>query len=230
MPRVLFKKDDFDQIKDFIENGGQIPSREMVSNFLLMANALQVRMFDYISGVKNENAKLVAKIDKYKALETKKIEDGTFDELGFDSRELALALLYKIKKYSSRYVSMEKLQQCLYLLYANWLASHEQKICIESPVAQEKGPWFWGVAKKVNTKDAVTSEAFDMIAKTNAGVAALINNIAYKYCDYTDKSLSVYLTKSYPYKSTDKDHNGGKWNGVIQDKLIYEWKRTEKNQ
>lgn len=229
MPRVHLKTEDFEVLKQYIEGDASAPSRELVSQFLQMSQALQMRMYDNILSLKHELETTKRKLSKYDEEERRKVETGEFDELGFDTKELAFALLY-ILKSKTHFVSMVKLQACLFLVYANWLAFHGQKICIENPVAQEKGPWFWSVAKKIDTRVNVSADWLNRIRIANPGVAAVISNVADKYGELSDSRISGYLTKTLPYKQADKEHNAGKWNGVIQDKLIYEWKKYEKNQ
>lgn len=223
--RVNVSTQDFEQIKDYLEGAEITISREQVANFFSMADELRSRMLKNLGTAKNEVSRLNRRLERYADQENKKIEEGNFDELGLDSVDIARALLY-VMKSRKVYISHRKLQYALFIVYANWLATHRQKICIESPKAQEWGPWFWRVANNVKEKNVTLSTDFDNLMKINPGLGCLVKYVGEKYSDMNEDDIAKYLKKSEPYVKADASRNNGKWGAVLDDTLIYRWKAS----
>lgn len=169
------------------------------------------------------------RLERLKARKEAAAAAGEFSEAGFDTVEVARALVYRFQQLKTYPLSMTLVMAVLYDIYATWLKQYDERLFIEHPVAQEKGPWFWRVSQHVDLKERQSASAFSSIAERNPAVAAIVRNAADKYHDYKLDQLLNYVMGT-PYRAVDKQHNGGKWNGVLRDADIYEWKKNVKKE
>lgn len=156
-----------------------------------------------------------------------KLLAGEYTETGYDSAEVALALLYQLQQLKTYRLTTYKVIAILYEMYASWLYSKGQRLFLEHPVATPYGPRFWHAYKRIDTKIKVPYEAWKAVAEKDPGVAQFCKNAAKKYYDVTERSLNDLFTKTEAFKKALPEHNDGKWNKEIEDLDIYAWKKEQ---
>lgn len=180
-------------------------------------------------GSEKRNSMLQERLEKYKERDRIRVEEGNFGETELRSDDVAKALLYQLQQLRTYRLNDYKLQAILYEMYASWLESKKERLFDEHPVATPYGPRFWRVFKNVKAAVKVSYDDWTALAEKNPGVAAFCRNAANKYYDTSEGELSRMYLKSKPYTSADKDHNGGKWNKEMDDRLICAWKAEKNN-
>lgn len=172
-----------------------------------------------------EAERLQRKIDRMNRREDAAVETGeAFAELGYDSVDVANALIARLKEVKTYQMTKDKVSLILFEIYASWLASKKERICIEHPQATPYGPRFWRAYGKMDF-----SSGDDAVARLNAlnpGLSVMVANAAKKYYDYSTGDLEKYLKKSEPYRKASPAP-GGKWNTELNDSEIYWWKKSE---
>lgn len=187
--------------------------------------AVQYNLVKSYSGAVKRNAMLTEKIENMRARNRSVLAPETsFTDTGLDSVDVATGLLYQLQQLKTYRLGKNKINYILYEMYASWLASKGQRLFLEHPVANEWGPMFWRVYKKLDTRCVVPYDEWKRICALNPGVAAFCQNAAKKYYDYSDKTLSELFLKSEPYREARKEHNNGKWGKELSDTSIYKWK------
>lgn len=205
---------------------GNVPPPEAASKLITISARLQKKLLDEALRSRREAAGYRKRIERITERKDRAVAAGEFRELGFDSVEVARCLLCYVQELGV-HCSKNKLMYLMYIAYASWLASKDERLCIEQPVATEWGPNFWRVYKHIpNTFVPTSFQDVKAVAEVNSGVAAFLRNVVRKYGDLRDADLERYV-KGSPYKAALPEHNDGKWNGLIRDTLIYEWKKQE---
>ena len=177
--------------------------------------------------LRRRNETLTTRLDRQKEQQEKKILAGEFAETGFDSAEVAVALLYQLQQLHTYRLTPYKVNAILYEMYASWLGSKGERLFTEHPVATQFGPRFWHALKRINVQQRIESETWKSFAARNPGIAQFCINSARKYYDVTEKSLNERFMKTDAYRNALPEHNNGKWNKEILDTDIHAWKQSE---
>lgn len=204
------------------------PSEQSIKVFLNMSSALQFRLLKDLNGAEAKLSTAQRRLERLDEKEELFVAEYSYPELGCDSVDVAAALLWALQRYSYK-VNITKLVHILYEVYAAWLGSHKERICVEHPVITAYGPQFWRVYRHFQAKvgEPMDKGAFDDIAGRFPGLARLIQNAAAKYHDMDDRDLKQYLIKSRPCQKAmpAKTEKEPKWNNPIDDHLIVLWKQ-----
>ena len=207
------------------EEGHKSPP-EAAAKLINISTRLQKKLLDDALRSGREAAGYRRRLERIASKNEAAAAAGDFKDLGFDSVDVARCLLHCLQEMGM-FCSRNKLIHLVYVAYASWLASKGERICIEHPVATEWGPNYWRVYKHIASPAAIVPyDAFKTIAERNSGLAVFLRNVARKYGDYRDGDLERYVCGK-PYKNALPEHNDGKWNKVIADADIYEWKAAE---
>lgn len=218
-------KEELDELKRYAEDEDAVLSDyAILKRFLNLEFAVMNKMAKDLPKQRRAALRGQERINRLMAKRESDHAAGEFADTGLDSVDVALALLYKLQQKKTYQLTLNKVMHILYEMYASWLASKGERLCIEHPVALESGPWFWRVRNKVDVRTRLDESAFSELKSRNPGVAAFVANAAEKYYDYTASDLEKYV-KGMPYTNADASHNKGKWNGEIKDADIYAWKK-----
>lgn len=215
------------QVALWLENGpdAQMPSDDAVKKLLNMSDALRRRLWDELKGEQRRNASLSRRLERLGKAEQRHWEGGEFESLGYDSVEVAYAVAYAFRERNMRF-TMGQLQLVMYMIYASWLFHHKQRICVEHPVRQESGPWFWKVSKKAAVFSNPERWWMTNLQGKNPGLVEVIRRIVAKWGDEREDNLRRDLLKTEPVRNADRTNNGGKWNKEITDGDIFVWKQS----
>lgn len=160
------------------------------------------------------------------AAEEKAVADGTaFTDLAVDSVDVANALIAHLKTLKTYNFTKDKVSYILFEIYASWLFSKRERLCIEHPVATPYGPRFWHAYTRMDMNSG--DEAVSRLNSVNPGLSVMVGNAARKYYDYSIGDLERYVKKSRPYvEACPKE--GEKWNKEMTDESIFRWKEGQK--
>ena len=222
-----FTPEELEQVLGYLnDESGATPVPEAAAKLISLGTRLQKRLLEDAVRYRGKAAGLRRRLDRIIARHEGSLAKGEFAELGLDSVDIARTILHHIQEMRLA-CSRNKLLHITYIAYASWLAGKGERLCIEHPVATEWGPTFWRVYKNIpSTMTPVGSDSSKAVAGKNPGVAAFLANVARKYGDYREQDILKYVTGT-PYKAALPEHNNGKWNKVINDTDIYEWKKGE---
>lgn len=216
------------KLQEYIDGTNDaVIAEDVVDRFFRMGEALRRKMLSDARQYRSRSERLGNTVERIRSKEKDDAAAGKFNDLGFTSVEIARALTWCLTE-TGVYTSAYKKQYILYEIYASWLNSHRERICIEHPEAVEWGPWFWSVSKNMEKGPACTKDDWDAVHARNAGLAVMIRNAARKYAATSERDIKDYLVRSKPYRMSTKEHNGGKWNKEIPDKEIYLWKEYQR--
>lgn len=225
--RYEITPEEFKQLLAFADDERNLVDQDLLVRFCAMHADIERHMLKAYAGARKRNTYLQERVDRMKEKREDRILAGEFAETGLDSFEVAQALLYQLQQVRTYKLTKGKLILILYEMYASWLASKQECLFLEKPVATEYGPQFWRVWKRINVSSQVPYADYKNLATKNPGVAAFCQNAAKKYYDYSDDTLKKQFMKSKPYKNASKENNGGKWNKEISDTDIYAWKKEQ---
>lgn len=216
---------------DFIEkNDSSVLETDIPQRFLGLASAYQKKLVETVRELRKENAKLARKIKTQEYEKEQAVLAEDFKDLGFDSVDIALAIMYFVNQRCVK-ISKMMLMCIFYEAYTTWLADHGERICLEHPVALESGPWFWRAHKKIpNVNVSVDKALVDRIYECNKGVVVFLRNVVNRYYDRRESDLIGFFKRSRPYKNASAKNNGGKWSNEIKDSDIYHWKKDLKGE
>lgn len=220
--------DEMKMLVAFVEDGNRdVLGTDAPSKLSALFFAFQKRLSETNSELRRENARLHKRLSFLEARRENDAVEGNFGDLNLDSVDVARAVLAlcSLKGYE---MTWPKLMAMVFDTYAVWLVSHHQRLFLEAPKAQESGPWFWRVAKNVNTfRGWQNTDVIDRLASVNPGVVAVIRNVVDKYGALSEKTVCDWLRRSPVYRESHKDNNQGKWNKEMADSSIYAWKAAE---
>lgn len=223
-----FSLSDLQAVTGYLNAQNERPSDQVIKTFLSMSAALQARLLKELADAENKLGAARKRVERYTEKEQAYVAQHGYPELGIDSVDLAAALLWALQRHG-RHITITKTVHILYEVYAAWLGSHKERICIEHPVITAYGPQFWRVYRHFQAKvgEPMDKGAFDDIAGRFPGLARLIQNAAAKYHDMDDRDLKQYLIKSRPCQKAmpAKTEKEPKWNNPIDDHLIVLWKQ-----
>ena len=227
--RYELTQENIKAINDYIESGStEVFNTDAIANLNMIYYALNKRILKDFQTTRDIKTRLQKRLDKINSTEEKKYEAGEFKDTGLDSVNIARALLYCLQNLKTYKLTIYKLIDIMYEMYASWLESKKERLFMEQPVATEWGPTLWRVKNKVNVTERMSLEDFSKVAEINSGVAQFIKNSAEKYYDYGSSTLQDYFLKSEPYRKASPEKNQGKKNIAIPDADIYEWKHAER--
>lgn len=211
-------------ICEFAETGDRSAiNEEIISKFINLNAAVTKQLYKSVRAAAGTMARMEKRIERYKAENERRLEEGIVSDTGFDSVEIARALLYKLQQVKCYRLNKSKVQTILFRMYASWLAGKNERIFTERPVSGVYGPIFWKVQNKVDPKCSYTAHDFEVVAQRNPGVANYIGNVAKAYYDLSEKQIAGDLTKIKPYLNAAPNHNNGKWGKELDEKEIVEW-------
>lgn len=211
-------------ICEFAETGERSAlTEDIVSKFVNLNAAFTKRLYKSVRAIAGTAARMEKRIERYKTENEKRLEEGVVSDTGFDSVEIARALLYKLQQLKCYRLNKAKVQTILFRMYGSWLAGKNERIFTERPVAGVYGPIFWKVHNKVEPKYPCTRQDFESVAQRNPGVANYIGNVAKAYYDLNEKQIAGDLMKIKPYLNATPEHNNGKWGKELDEKEIVEW-------
>lgn len=221
--------EELQSIKEFVENNAPVNS-ETVEKFMALSFATMKKLQQRLYEAKNENFKLQRRLEHYQKKDKGALPDTVpaFSDTGYDSADIAAALTFCLQELNSYKLNKTKVNLILYEMYASWLASKRQRLFTEHPVANEWGPQFWRVFKRIDPRIRYQKDSYIKVAEVNPGVAAFIKNAAHKYYDYSLSDLKKLFLNSAPYKNAMPSNNNGKWGKEISDSDIYVWKNSTK--
>lgn len=217
------------QIRDFVENDGPIPSQDAVNTFNALHFAFNKKMYKSLTESRSKQKTLEKRVTSLRKKEDDRAAAGVFKETvpGLDSVDVAKALIWCLNQKQTWKLSIPKVVAILYEMYASWLASKHERLFVQHPEATQYGPQFWRVTRKVTSMTA-TYEDWKKIAEQNPGIAEFCKNAAAKYYDWKLSDLTRPVLNSKPYLNAHADKNGGKWNKELSDADIFAWKSNIK--
>ena len=210
----------------FSQNDRMPIDPELVSKLNALCSKVQQNLLMQYTGLRKRNSMLQEKVDTYTARKKADYEAGTFEDSGLDSVHVAAGLLYCLQQLKTYKLNKGKLQYILYEMYASWLASKKERLCLEQPVLTDWGPRFWRVYKRLDTGLKVPYESFKKLQSLNPGVAVFCKNAANKYYDYDEATLKKAFLNSAPVKDLMK-REPQYTNKPLQDADIFAWKNDK---
>lgn len=227
--------EDIELLQNYIDgNADYIAARETADRAFRLTEALRRRISDDARKALNAEASLRNRLERKterKKKEERSLTAEAFTCIGLDSLDVIHAILHCAMRESIS-ITREKAVLILYAVYVSWLESHREKITIEAPVADWRGPWFWRAYSHFDLRAAygqVPKESFEKVAKANSGVAALIHNATIKYGKHTDRDLTAFYKGSEPYMKVAKKGPEDKWNRPLDPVDMYYWKHDLEN-
>lgn len=157
--------------------------------------------------------------------EEKAVADGTaFSELAIDSVDVINALVAHLRTLKTYHFTKDKVSYIFFEIYASWLYSKRERLCIEHPVATPYGPRFWHAWTQMDMNSG--DGAIARLNAVNPGLSVMVGNAARKYYDYSLGDLERYIKKARPYAER-VPKEGEKWNKEITDDSIFMWKKEQ---
>lgn len=214
------------------DENNDILSTEIPQRFVGIAAAFSSRLIKSYKAEKSRALRLERVGNRLRGKMDKEVAEGKFAELKINIMQAALCVVYLLKENDYIY-SRNKVQYLLYEAYSSWLADKKERIFDEHPVAQEWGPHFWAISKKIGFRAPVaTIEDFKAVAEADSGVAAFLRNVVKKYGSWTEDALKTMHTESVPYKNAKPKKNAltaddAKWGKPIKDADICVWTRSK---
>lgn len=203
------------------------PEDESLKLWFNLSHALEARL---IADFRDARAELATKrraLDRVQRRKERIVEEEEFSELGVDIFDICQALRYCL---AEKHVSLSrmKIMYILYDVYAAWLSSHSQRICLDHPVMTQYGPIFGRAYKRLkgNPPDA-RKEDLDALKGRSPGLAVLVERAAAKYYDQDETVMRNWLLKSRPCRNAKPQLTGEKWGRELSDKDIYHWKKND---
>lgn len=226
--KYTINPEEFQAILSFVNEEGPMPSFDTLGDFQAIYFALQRKLAKQYEEQTKKCFKMERRLERIDRHEERQTEEGVFAESGLDSLEVADVLLYHLQELKVWKFTKNKFMSILFHMYASWLGSKKERICLEHPVATEWGPQFWRVYKRLNLSQPVSVETVKAVRQKRADITAYIANAARKYYDCKENELSAVHLKCDPYKRALPHNNGGKWNKEISDSDIFLWMNNPK--
>lgn len=206
-----------------------VEAQESLKRLRTLYSHVSKKVFDELGATAKKATTLQMRNDRLQDAKKTSLDQGNFTELGFDSLEIAQALRWCLINQTEPHsdLQLSSIVSIVYEIYASWLGSHGERIIVEHPQAQRKGPIFWRIWNQVPKKGLPTYEDYASVAERNAGVAKMISNAAKKYATYPIEALNRFHRNNEAYRNADDKHNGGKWNKELDDRDIYLWRKNK---
>lgn len=225
--RTILTHEQLDHLHRLIDGEKIVIDTEAIESLGQLSEAVTRCIARNYAAVRRRNDTLSERVERARAKTEQKLLAGEFSDTGYDSAEVALALLYQLQQLKTYRLTPYKVIAILYEMYASWLYSKGQRLFVEHPVAAPYGPRFWHAYKRLDTRVKVPYDAWKAVAEKDPGVAQFCKNAAKKYYDVNERSLNDMFTRTEAYKKALPEHNGGKWNKEIEDADIYAWKKQQ---
>lgn len=195
-----------------------------------LCDALRNRLLKDRLEARQENARLLKRIERLTGSDNdEEIRIPRLEEAGHDSGDLTKIIMYVAYQTGLRFTK-DRAIHILYLLYASRLARNAERLTIEHPVANTRGPQFWHASNSFG-KYPTQEEGRRLTEKLKAadtGLYVHIVNAVKKYgpypCRENNDPLAKILLESKPFLNASPKNNDGKWNGEIKDEDIYRWR------
>lgn len=207
---------------------------DLASRLFRLSDAVRTRLVADSRKTASRYASARKKLERLEnARESHRLQ-GDFEEYGYDSWQILKIIFYCADRNGLK-LSSRRAIAILYLLYSSVLAKEGKRLTVEHPVANINGPQFWGAANALSKNGIRTQEYaqdYRILASANPGLAEHINNAVKLYGKYyeprdaKDDPVCSMLIKSAPYRKASRENNCGKWNGLIKDEEIYDWKKN----
>ena len=221
---VYISYEQLDQLIQYAIDGKNSIDLKVVQALAALNTAVQNNIVKELTGTRKRNTMLKEQLERKREARTEQLEEGNYKESGLDSADVATALLYQLQQLKTYKLSKYKVDAILYEMYASWLYSKGERLCVEHPVATEYGPRFWHALKRLDISQQVSAETWKTFAGTRPDLAAFCKNAAQKYYDISLSDLQTVFMNTKAYKNASASNNGGKWNKEIADTDIYTWK------
>lgn len=229
--KFTLTQEEMNSILDYINDdtgSTQMPSYDVVGNFQALYFTFQRKLAKDYEEMKKKCFRMERRLERIDAHEERQTAEGVFKESGLDSVDVADVLLYHLQQLKVYKFTKSKFMHILFHMYASWLGSKKERLCMEHPVCTEFGPQFWRVYKRLNLNLEVPYERVKALQEKRADIASYIRNAAHKYYDCKESDLAEAHKKSAPYKNALPHFNGGKWNKEISDSDIFLWQNNPK--
>lgn len=200
---------------------------DAVDRLFSFTRSVERALEKYAKDTLRRNRNMAARLDDLRNKKIKEYEAGNYTCLEYDSLALARAITYCLKA-QHQYCTKLKVNLILYHCYCSWLYRYGERLTMESPVAQEKGPWFWKVMKDLEIPQNAPTNWLSDVGGYNPGLREYLKNATAKYGAYSEDDLAKAALQSRPYRNAHKDNNGGKWNKPINDRDIYIYQKSIK--
>lgn len=225
--RNILTHEQLDHLHRFVNGDKLIIDTEAIEALGSLSEAVNRCLARNYAALRRRNDTLSGRLERAKEKSEARLLAGEFTETGYDSAEVAQALLYQLQQLKTYRPTKYKVIAILYEMYASWLYSKGQRLFLEHPVATAYGPRFWHAIKRIDVNVKVPYDAWKAMAEKDPGVAQFCKNAAKKYYDVTEKSLVDMFMKTNAYKKALPENNAGKWNKEIDDTDIYAWKKQQ---
>lgn len=203
---------------------------ETVQRFFRLSDALRSMLLKDRQEAVRQKTRLEQKVLRLTGADTgEEIRVPHFEQLYYDGGELLKAIMYTAWQQGLR-ITKDRGIHILYMLYASRLAKANQRLVLEEPVANTRGPQFWSASKAFerypNKEEA--QKVIDKLKADDPGFYVHIVNAVKLYgkypCREKNDTIGKALMESTPYVNASPKNNGGKWNGRITDEDIYRWR------
>lgn len=225
--RIILTHEQLDHLQRLIDGEKLVIDTEAIESLGQLSEAVTRCIARNYAAVRRRNDSLNEKVERAKAKTEQKLLAGEFSDTGYDSAEVALALLYQLQQLRTYRLTGYKVNAILFEMYASWLHSKGQRLFLEHPVATAYGPRFWRAFKHIDTRVRVSYDDWKALAEKDPGVAQFCKNAAKKYYDVTERSLNEMFMKTDAYRKAMPEFNDGKWNKELDDADIYAWKKQQ---
>ena len=220
-----------DEVQDFLDGRKTYTETKVsVDAAFRLADALRRRLCDELSKTSSSLSRAEHRLDRIDTRKEAEIKAGNFEELGFTAADIAKCVLY-----TAGQMPCDRLILIITAVYFTWLASKNERITLEHPVAWPLGPMFVKVFHDIKKHPYTTEDAaagWKELAGKNPGLAATIRNTALKYKDVELKNLRSFFTQAGSpwYKASVRNGGPSKWNTELNDIDIWQWKHAQKMQ
>lgn len=225
--------EEFLQVCRYIDgkDDGELFGSDILTRFRRMCYAFEDRVHKDGLEQARRASSLQRRLDRLAQKEAEAVALGDIPCAGFGSDEIMRAVMHLMKS-SGIQAGETRAMQITYLAYATWLHSRRERLCMDHPQAMPSGPHFWIASEWCKEHRDFTAtqfrNAWETLAKGNPGVADMLRNAVAKYGRYSETLMKDILCRSKPYLLAHKDNNNGKWNKILEDGNIYEWKSQNK--
>lgn len=209
------------------------PLTETVQRFFRLSDALRGMLIKDRQTTVQQNKRLQQRVSKLTGEGRDEADEvayvPAFEQLYYDGGMLLKIIMYTAWQQGLR-ITKDRGIHILYMLYASRLARANQRLIIEEPVANTRGPQFWSASKSFERYPAKNEAAMlvDKLKASDAGLYVHIVNAVKLYgkypCNDKNDAIAKALMSSKPYLNACPKNNDGKWNGRILDEDIYRWR------
>lgn len=213
-------------LQDFLDGkNDSILFSDLPEKLYRFAEAVRRRSLETARASARKLNTVSTRLERMRCRQEAKREAGDFPCLGLATIDIAYTALHHARRMGLQ-LPMETLMAIIYDTYANWLCSSGERITMESPVCQEKGVWFWSIARRFDYQKPDLSESLRRVAEADPGIITIVGRVTAKYAPVRKEDIIRYITGTKPYRNALPEHHSGKWNGPVSDADTYAWKKT----